>query len=129
MTKSTPLARGVRTFAAGMVGVLLAAQAIDWTVDRRAGIAQLTLGTVKALVAGGIAALAAYKFDARTPLQRAFATLVQYVVAGAGTIVLVSLTSDAISDFGFAWLRLAIEAVLAGATTLAVNAAEDRRAG
>lgn len=127
MSKNTPLARGVRTFAHSMTAVLGAAVIADWVSDYHAAAVALTIGTITALVAGIAAfALAAGGISATTLWGKALATALQFFGAGIATVGIADLTTDAVHDFGVAILRVVIAAVLAGLTTLAVNASEDQ---
>jgi len=126
MTKNTPIARAVRTFAASMTGVLAAAVVADWVDDPRvAGIA-LALGTIAALVAAVAAFLLAYgDMAATSPIGKALATAAQYVGAGLATVGIADWTNAAAIDFGQSIVKIVIAGIFAGLTTLATNAAED----
>lgn len=126
-SKSTPLARGVRTFAASMVGVLGAAVVADWVSAFNASATTFTLGTIAALIAGVAAYLLAVGgiTTASTALGKAIATTAQYIGSGLATIAVADLTTNAIKAFGTSLLRVVIAGVAAGLVTLAVNGAED----
>lgn len=124
---ASPLARGVRTFAAAMTGVLGAAVVADWTADFNASATILALGLIAAALAGLVAFLsAAGGLTATTTLGKAVVTAAQFAATGLATVGLADLTEAAAIDFGKAVLKVAIAAVFAGLATLAVNASEAR---
>ena len=120
----SPLAKFFRTFAASMVGVLggvvVAAQASDY----HAGLVVLTIGTVAAIVAGGVSALqsAADILVADTPLKKGLATFLQFVAAGLGTVLVADLTD--VASLPKQLLPLLVAAVIAGAQSFFQNSAE-----
>lgn len=120
----TPLAKGIRTFAASMVGVLgavvVAAQASDW----HTGLVALTIGVVASLLAGAVsfAQAQADVLVADTPLKKALATFLQFVAAGLATLVVAELGD--IADLPRLILPILIAGAVAGLQTFAQNTAE-----
>lgn len=123
--KNTPLAKGVRTFGASMVGVLAAAVVADWVVNFKASATAFALGTIAAALAGLVAAGGAFKdITGKTTGEKALFTAIQFFAAGIATFGVADLTGAAAVDFGRNVLRVAIAAVFAGAYTLVQNGAE-----
>ena len=124
----SPLARFLRTFAASMVGVLGAAVVAAQAGDFHAGLVALTVGVVASLLAGGIsAAQAAADFMvADTPLKKGIATFLQFLAAGAATLVVADLSD--VTNLPRLLLPLLIAAVVAGAQSFAQNYAEAKPA-
>ena len=124
---ASPLARGVRTFAAAVTGVLSAAVVADWTTDFNASATILALGVIAAVLAGVVATLQAYGgLTVTSTVGKALVTAAQFAATGLATVGLADLTEAAAVDFGKAVLKVAIAAVFAGLTTLAVNASESQ---
>lgn len=119
----SPIARAVRTFAAAMVGVLGAVVLAVQAGDYHAGTVVLTLGVATALVAGAVAfATAQAGLVADTALGKAFATFLQFVAAGLGTVTFASLTD--LANFPHVALPLLLAAAVAAVQTFAQNVAE-----
>lgn len=119
----SPIARAVRTFAAGMVGVLgavvIAAQASDWT----SGLTVLTLGVATSALAAIIAGALAWKeVVADSPAGKALATFLQVAAAGLATVTFASVTD--LANFGHVALPILVAAAIAAAQTFAQNVAE-----
>ena len=117
------IARAVRTFAAGMVGVLgavvIAAQASDWT----SGLTVLTLGVATSALAAIIAGALAWKeVVADSPAGKALATFLQVAAAGLATVTFASVTD--LANFGHVALPILVAAAIAAAQTFAQNVAE-----
>jgi hypothetical protein len=121
----TPLAKGVRTFAASMVGVLGLAVLVDPLADVRASVTALTIGAISAVLAG-IAAFAYAKAASSpgTPLGKAFATFLQFVAAGVVTLGLNEVTVDAALALSRGIVGVLAAAVIAALQTFAQNTAE-----
>jgi len=124
----SPLAKGIRTFAAGMVGVLGAVVVATQASDYHAGLVTLTVGAVAALVAGFIsfAQAAATDLAATTPLGKALATFLQFLAAGLATVA-VADWSD-VASLPKLLLPLVVAAVVAGFQTFVQNYAEAKPA-
>lgn len=121
----SPLARGVRTFGAAMVGVLGAAQTADWLGNPRASAIVLALGTITAVVAGVSAfLLASADLAAATPLGKSLATFSQFVGSGLATVAIADWTNAAAVQFGQSIVKILIAGVFAAAFTLAQNSSE-----
>ena len=119
----SPLARAVRTFAAGMVGVLGAVVVAVQATDYSAGVVVLTVGVATAIVAGAVAyATARAGTVADTALGKAFATFLQFTAAGLATVTFATVTD--LVNFGHVALPILIAAAVAAAQTYAQNAAE-----
>lgn len=119
----SPLARALRTFAAGMVGVLGSVLILVNTGDYRAGSIVLGLGVATAAVAGLVAGLMAAKdVTADSPAGKALATFLQMVAAGFGAVVFNS-AADLVS-FPKLALTVGVGAIVAAAQTFLQNAAE-----
>jgi len=120
----SPLARALRTFAAGMVGVLGSVLILVNSGDYRAGAVVLGLGVATAALAGLIAGLMALKesLTADTPAGKALATFLQMIVAGLGAVVFNSAAD--LTTFPKLVGTVALGALVAAAQTFAQNAAE-----
>ena len=119
----SPIARAVRTFAAGMVGVLgavvIAAQASDWS----AGLTVLTLGVATSALAAIIAGALAWKdVVATSPAGKALATFLQVAAAGLATVTFASYAD--LANFGHVALPILVAAAFAAAQTFVQNVAE-----
>jgi hypothetical protein len=127
----TALSRAVRTFAALMVGPLVAAAAINWFGgDAKLGSTKLTLAVIAAALAAASAyALAQSRYAPDTPLGRALATLLQGLGAGLATVVVADLTEvaavEAVKQVG----GIVIASALAAVHTLAVHVAGKTESG
>jgi len=120
----SPLAKGIRTFAAAMVGVLGAVVVASQAGDYHAGLVTLTIGAVAAVLAGAVsfAQAAATGLAATTPLTMALATFLQFTAAGLATVVVADLTD--VASLPKTLLPLLVAAVVAAAQTFAQNTAE-----
>jgi len=120
----SPLAKGIRTFAASMVGVLGAVVVAAQAGDYHAGLVVLTIGVVAALVAGAIsfAQAAATDLAATTPAGKALATFLQFVAAGLATVLVADLTD--VAELPSQLLPLLIAGAVAALQTFAQNSAE-----
>lgn len=124
----SPLAKGLRTFAAAMVGVLgsvvIAAQAGDYSF----GLVVLTVGAIAALIAGVIsfAQAAATDLAATTPIGKALATFLQFIAAGLATVVVADLTD--VASLPKQLLPLLVAGIVAALQTFAQNSAEAKPA-
>jgi hypothetical protein len=119
----SPIARGVRTFAAAMVGVLGAVVVAMQASDYKAGLVVLTLGVATAFIAGLVAFLSAQAgLAADTALGKAIATFCQFVAAGLATVTFASLTD--LANFGHVALPLLVAGLVAAAQTFVQNVAE-----
>lgn len=123
----SPFARAVRTFAAGMVGVLATVVIAVQASDYKAGVTLLTLGAATALVAGIIAfCTAAAGMVANTPFGKAVATFLQFIVASVPTVAFTSF-ADVVA-FGHAAVPIIVAGLVAAAQTFVQNFAEARSA-
>jgi len=124
----SPLAKGIRTFAAGMVGVLGAVVVASQAGDYHAGLVTLTVGAVAALVAGVVsfAQAAATDLAATTPLGKALATFLQFLAAGLATVVVADWAD--VASLPKSLLPLVVASLVAAAQTFAQNAAEAKPA-
>ena len=124
----SPLAKGIRTFAAGMVGVLGAVVVAAQAGDYHAGLVMLTIGAVAALVAGVVsfAQAAATDLAATTPAGKALATFLQFLAAGLATVVVADLTD--VASLPKTLIPLLVASAVAALQTFAQNAAEARPA-
>lgn len=124
----SPLAKGIRTFAAGMVGVLGAVVVAAQAGDYHAGLVTLTIGAVAALVAGVVsfAQAAATDLAATTPAGKALATFLQFLAAGLATVVVADLTD--VASLPKTLIPLLVASAVAALQTFAQNAAEARPA-
>ena len=124
----SPLAKGIRTFAAGMVGVLGAVVVASQAGDYHAGLVTLTIGAVAALVAGVVsfAQAAATDLAATTPAGKALATFLQFLAAGLATVVVADLTD--VASLPKTLIPLLVASAVAALQTFAQNAAEARPA-
>lgn len=121
----SPLARGIRTFAALMVGPLTAAAAVNWFGgDATLGATKLTLAIIAAVVAGVAAwAIAQSGRAPATPLGRAIATFLEGLAAGLATIGLTDLTGVAAIEFASTAGGVVLSAFLGALVSLAHAAA------
>ncbi len=126
MNKTSPLARGIRTFVA-----LLAAAAPTWVgvnlaTDFQAGAIKIGLGVVAALLGGGVALVAAWRLTMpTTPIGKAIATFLEGIVAGIGTFTFAGLTFVEFERFGMVLVTVIGTSVTGALITLVTNAAED----
>lgn len=120
----SPLARALRTFAAGMVGVLGSVLILVNSGDYKAGAVVLGLGAATAALAGLLAGLAALNdsLTASTPAGKALATFIQMIVAGLGAVVFNSAAD--LTTFPKLAMTVGVGAIVAAAQTFLQNAAE-----
>lgn len=130
MTKSTPLARGVRTFLQSLAagGFLAALVQVNWFEDWKVGGIAAGIAILTAVIAGVAAFLLAmsdaWQAKVQTPAVRAIVTGLQQFGAGLAAIAIVSLDADVLTSVGKAIAGLAASAVLAAVLTFAQNSAE-----
>lgn len=121
----SPLARALRTFAAAAVGVLVPVVAAFQAGDYKTGGTVLTLGLATAALAAVLSAAgAAAGLVADSPIGKALATFLQFVVAGLGTVVF-NTFADVVA-FPRLALPIVVAALAAAAQTFFQNLAEDR---
>lgn len=130
MTKSTPLARGVRTFMFSLAsgGALAALVQVNWFDDWKVGGIAAGIALITAIIAGVAAFLLAmsesWQAKVQTPAVRAVVTALQQFGAGLAAIAIVNLDSDVLLSVGKSIAGLAASAVLAAILTYAQNSAE-----
>lgn len=125
-SKNTPLARAVRTFVAVLAASAVSWAGIDFATDWRPGAVIVTLNVIAAAIAAAISfALAMADMTASSALGKAFATLLQTLAAGLGTVVVNELTSAALVNAGKALWAAVTTAVVAAVISYVTNASED----
>ena len=119
----SPFAKFLRTFAAGMVGVLGAVVIATQASDYHAGLVTLTIGVVASALAGLVSALQALAGKApATPIGKGLATAAQFAAAGLATVAVADLTD--VANLPKLLLPIGVAAVVAGLQTFAQNSAE-----
>lgn len=122
--KSSPIARGVRTFLVAVAGFAAAWAAIDWQAAWKVGLVLVGLNLLTAGVAGVAAALLARAgVVASGALGKAIAQFCQIVGSGVGVLVFSSVADIAAN--GRVIVSTVVAALFAAVGTLALNAAED----
>lgn len=117
------LARGVRTFLAGLAGVATAALAVDWMTDYKVGATIVALGLLAAFLAAAAAFfLALGDHTATTPLGKAVVQFCQMVGGGLASVVIA--TSADLVPAGKTITTLLITAGLSALATFFLNASE-----
>ena len=127
MNKSTPLAKGIRTFLFLLAGSATSFVGLDLIADFKAGATIIGIAVLAALLGGVIAFLQALltTWTGTSPVSRAIFTFLQAIVAWLLTVTITDLTLDTFADLGKGFMRILVSAVLAAVAALLTNAAED----
>lgn len=132
MNKTSPIARGVRTFVMALAATAPTWLLLDFVNKPKESTELVVLALIAAALAGLVAFLlalsASYRAKVDTPIWRAIATTLQVLAAGVGTLGLNELTNTAAVTFAHAVVTVVIGAIVAGVVSLITNAAEDNPA-
>lgn len=126
MNKSTPKARFVRGFLIAIGPTLVWAAKLDYAHLSSDQALQLALGIVVALIAGGLAALLAWReiLQGGGVLARAGAQALEQFVAGVSVLVLVDLSGPAVIVYVTAVVSIIGQSVAGGLLALVLNLTE-----
>jgi hypothetical protein len=129
MNKSTPRAKGIRTFVFLLAGSSAGWVTLNLATNFKAGATIIALNVIAAFVGGLAAYLMAFtSITGQSAITRALYTFLQGIGAWLLTAGVDALTVEALGNFGRGFMQAAVAAFIAAVVALVQNSVEGTQA-